>query len=55
MSYCIILCFLLLKEVWNNQFKTAIMSLLIASSAFIIGFFSYKIVLKWLEFKLAAR
>jgi len=52
LSYCIILCFLLAKDVWNDQFKTAIISLLTAAASFVIGFFSYKVVLKLLDLNL---
>lgn len=52
LSYCIILCFLLIKDVWVNQFKAAIISLLTATTSFVIVFFSYKIILKWLNLNL---
>jgi len=52
LSYCIILCFLLSRDVWNDQFKNAVISLLVAAVSFVLGFFSYKVVLKWLDLNL---
>lgn len=52
LSYCIILCFMLIKDVWNEQYKAAVINLLIAAASFVVGFFSYKIILKWMNLNL---
>lgn len=52
LSYCIILCFLLAKDVWNDQFKNGAISFILAVVSFVLGFFSYKTVLKWLDLNL---
>lgn len=52
LSYCIILCFFLIKDVWNNQYKNAVFNLIIALSAFIISFLIYKWTINLLDLQL---
>lgn len=52
LSYCIILCFLLIKDIWNNKYKKMILNLVLAIIAFITAFLLYKFILNILELKL---
>lgn len=52
LSYCIILCFFLIKDVWKEHYKTAAIKMLLAAAGFVLGFFSYKVVLYFLNLKL---
>jgi len=49
LSYCIILCFFLIKEIWNEQYKRGSLSILWSVGAFVIAFFGYKISLNILD------
>lgn len=52
LSYCIILCFFLIKDIWNNLFKTALISGFIAFFAFILGFAGYQLVVNLLDMQM---
>lgn len=52
LSYCIILCFMLIKHVWKEQYKAAAINLLTAVVSFVVGFLSYKVILQWLDLNL---
>lgn len=52
LSYCIILCFFLIKDIWNEHYKQALIKLALSAFSFLTGFVSYKIVLKWLNLDL---
>ncbi len=39
LSYCIVLCFFLIKDVWNNEFRNVIINGVLSFISFILGFF----------------
>lgn len=49
LSYGIILCYFLIKEVWNDQYKQTLVQLLLGILCFVSAFLSYKLVLNWLD------
>jgi len=52
MSYCIIICLFLIKDVWNEQYKKGLFTILWSAIAFLVAFFIYKVVLDFLDLEL---
>lgn len=52
LSYCIILCFFLIKDVWTNQFKSFFYKGILAFIAFVLGFLGYQFIVKLLKMEL---
>src|SRR5690606_1745873 len=52
LSYCIIICLFLIKDVWNEQYKKGLFTILWSAIAFLAAFFIYKVVLDFLDLEL---
>ncbi len=52
LSYCIILCFFLIKDIWNNEFRNVIINGVLSFISFILGFLSYQTLVKILKLEL---
>lgn len=52
LSYCIIICVFLIKDVWNERYKKGLFTILWSAIAFLSAFFIYKIVLDFLDLEL---
>jgi len=52
LSYCIVLCFFLIKDVWQEHYKHSLINLLLSMLSFTVSFFTYKVTLKLLDIKL---
>lgn len=52
LSYCIILCFFLAKEIWSDNYKKAAINVVLAFVAFIVAFVMYKVILNFLNLPL---